>query len=244
MARKSRAGGAPVARNQPFVARTVSAQIQSIERAAAVLRLLTGRSGRRGVADLANELDLPKGTVHGILRTLQAVGFVEQDGDSGKYQVGAALLHIGSSYLDGNELRRRAITWADALATQTGEGVRIGTLHEQLVLIVHHVPGPDDGSLSLGIGALLPVHITALGKALVAHPHVSDRGWASEVGELLPGTASIAAPIENRKRRVVGAVAISGAIDRLCQANAPRPELAAYVMECARAISRDLGATP
>lgn len=220
----------------------MSARIQSIERAAAVLRLLTGRSLRRGVADLADELELPRGTVHGILRTLKAVGFVEQDGDSGKYQLGAALLHIGSSYLDGNELRRGAITWAEALAAQTGESVRIGTLHEHLVLIVHHVLRPEDRRHTLEVGSLLPVHATALGKALVAHGQVSDLGWASEVGELLPGVASIAAPVEDRNRQVVGAVGISGAIDRLCQDGSPRRELAGYVMDCARAISRDLGA--
>jgi len=195
------------------------------------------------VADLANELELPKGTVYGILRTLQTVGFVEQDSDSGKYQLGAALLRIGSSYLDGNELRRRALGWADVLATQTAESVRIGTLHDDLVLIVHHVFRPDDSLQTLEIGTVLPVHTTALGKALVGHRQVADRGWTSEVGELLPGMASIAAPIENRKRLVMGAVAVSGAIDRLCHDRVPRSELAAHVMACARAISRDLGAT-
>jgi DNA-binding IclR family transcriptional regulator len=82
----------------------VPGRIQSIERAAAILRLLSGRSRRLGVAELAGELELPKGTVHGILRTLQFVGYVEQDRESGKYQLGPALLHMGSSYLDGNEL--------------------------------------------------------------------------------------------------------------------------------------------
>ena len=67
----------------------------------------------------------------GSCRTLQAVGFVEQDHESGKYQLGPALLHMGSSYLDGNELRTRALNWADGLATRSGESVRIGTLHEQ-----------------------------------------------------------------------------------------------------------------
>ena len=122
----------------------VPGRIQSIERAAAILRLLSGRSRRLGVAELAGELGLPKGTVYGILRTLQAVGFVEQDRESGKYQLGPALLHMGSSYLDGNELRTRALNWADGLATRSGESVRIGTLHENQVLIVHHVFRPDD----------------------------------------------------------------------------------------------------
>ena len=144
----------------------MSGLIQSIERAAAVLRLLSGRSRRLGVVELAGQLGLPKGTVHGILRTLQAVGFVEQDRDSGKYQLGAALLHIGSSYLDANELRTRALNWADALATQSGESVRIGTLHEKQVLIVHHVFRPDDSRQALDVGSLIPAHASALAIAI------------------------------------------------------------------------------
>jgi DNA-binding IclR family transcriptional regulator len=149
--------------------------IQSIERAAAILRLLSGRSRRLGVADLAGELGLPKGTVHGLLRTLQAVGFVEQDPETGKYQLGPALLHMGSSYLDGNELRTRALNWSDSLAARTREAVRIGTLHEGRVLIVHHVFRPDDSLQTLDVGTLLPAHATALGKTLLAyHPYLAD----------------------------------------------------------------------
>src|SRR4051795_6198687 len=147
----------------------VPGRIQSIERAAAILRLLSGRSRRIGVVQLAGELGLPKATVHGILRTLKDVGFVEQDPDSGKYQLGAALLHMGSSYLDGNELRTRALNWSDALAARSNESVRIGTLHEGRVLIVHHVFRPDDSRQALEVGALLPAHASALGKILLAH---------------------------------------------------------------------------
>jgi DNA-binding IclR family transcriptional regulator len=143
--------------------------IQSIERAAAILRLLSGRTRRLGVVDLAGELGLPKGTVHGLLRTLQHVGFVEQDPETGKYQLGAALLHMGSSYLDGNELRTRALNWSDSLASRTHESVRIGTLHEGQVLIVHHVFRPDDSLQTLDVGSLLPAHATALGKILLAY---------------------------------------------------------------------------
>jgi DNA-binding IclR family transcriptional regulator len=224
---------------------------------------------------MAGQLGLPKGTVHGILRTLQSVGFVEQDSDSGKYQLGAAMLHIGSSYLDANELRTRALNWADSLATQSGESVRIGTLHEKQVLIVHHVFRPDDSRQALDVGSLVPVHASALGKALLAHhryllaelgagplpsytpatvtdirqlqkdlDEVSDRGWAGEVGDLLPGVASIAAPIEDRRGVIAGAISITGPIERLCDRQAPRTELVGYVMQTARTVSRELGAIP
>jgi DNA-binding IclR family transcriptional regulator len=253
----------------------VSGPIQSIERAAAILRLLSGRTRRLGVVEMAGQLGLPKGTVHGILRTLQAVGFVEQDRDSGKYQLGAALLHIGSSYLDANELRTRALNWADSLATQSGESVRIGTLHEKQILIVHHVFRPDDSRQALEVGSLVPAHASALGKALLAHhrylvaelesaplpsytpdtitdvaqlerelDQIRDLGWASEVGELLSRVASIAAPIQDRRGVMVGAISISGPIDRLCDKRRPRVELVGFVLEAARTVSRELGAIP
>jgi DNA-binding IclR family transcriptional regulator len=250
-------------------------QIQSIQRAAAILRLLSGRMRRLGVGELAGELELPKGTVHGILRTLRAVGFVEQDRDSGKYQLGAALLHMGSSYLDGNELRARALNWSDALATRTGESVRIGTLHDNQVLIVHHVFRPDDSRQALEVGSVVPAHATALGKALLAHhryliselagealaqytpatvtdieqltqelDQIRARGWASQVEELIRGVASIAAPIEDRRGVTVGAIAITGTIERLCDNGSPRADLRGFVMDSARAVSRDLGSIP
>jgi DNA-binding IclR family transcriptional regulator len=252
----------------------VSAQIQSIQRAAAVLRLLSGRSGRRALAELAAELQLPRGTVYGIVRTLQTVGFVEQDSESGKYQLGAALLHIGARSLNGNELRRRAMNWAGALATRVDESVLVGMLHNNRALIVHHVYRPGERLEALEVGNLMPLHATALGKALLAHhshlvgelateglgrytdatlddpdrvnvelAEIAARGWASDVEELLQGVASVAAPIENRDRLVVGAVAISGAVERLCSDRSPRTDLAQPVMECGRAISRELGAT-
>lgn len=143
--------------------------IQSIARASAILRLLSGRTRRLSLAELAGELGLPKGTVYGILRTLLSVSFVEQDPESGKYRIGAALLHLGTSYLDGNELRARALNWSDWLAARSSESVRIGTMHDGQVLVVHHVVRPDDRPQAMEVGALLPAHATALGKVLLAH---------------------------------------------------------------------------
>ncbi|MEV6314443.1 IclR family transcriptional regulator [Streptomyces sp. NPDC051776] len=142
--------------------------VQSIERAAAILRLLAGGPRRLGLGEVAASLGLAKGTTHGILRTLQHVDFVEQDEATGKYQLGAALLHLGTSYLDVNELRSRSINWADALAARSGEAVRLGAPLEGQVLIIHHVFRPDDTLQTLDVGSLLPLHASSLGKVLLA----------------------------------------------------------------------------
>jgi DNA-binding IclR family transcriptional regulator len=181
----------------------VPGSIQSIERAAAILRLLSGRSRRLGVGELAGELGLPKGTVHGILRTLQLVGFVEQDEESGKYQLGAALLHMGSSYLDGNELRTRALNWADSLAARSNESVRIGTLHEGQALVVHHVFRPDNSRQALDVGALLPGHATALGKVLLAHsPYATDELIDAGLTAFTPATVTDAETLRDELAEV------------------------------------------
>jgi DNA-binding IclR family transcriptional regulator len=103
-----------------------------------------------------------------LLQTLQWHGFVEQDRDSDKYQLGAGLLHLGNSYLDLNELRGRSIVHAERLAQRARAAVRIGVLHGPVVVVVHHVFRPDDAFQVLEVGAQLPVHATALGKALLA----------------------------------------------------------------------------
>ncbi|MHC0430580.1 IclR family transcriptional regulator [Streptomyces sp. O3] len=247
--------------------------IQSLERAAAILRLLAGGERRLGLSDIASSLDLAKGTAHGILRTLQHEGFIEQDSTSGRYQLGAELLRLGNSYLDVHELRARALVWTDDLARSSGESVYVGVLHQQGVLIVHHVFRPDDSRQVLEVGAMQPLHSTALGKVLsaydpVAHsevveverqtltPHtVSDltsfeevldltraRGWAADVEETWEGVASVAAPIHDRRRMPVGAVGVTGAVERVCTDGELRSELIAAVRDCARSVSRDLGA--
>lgn len=170
--------------------------VQSIERAAAILRLLARGSGRLGVGEIATSLGLAKGTTHGILRTLQRVGFVEQDKSSGKYQLGATLLHLGTSYLDVNDLRSRAINWADALASRSGEAVRIGTPLDGKVLVVHHVFRPDDTLQSMDVGALLPLHATALGKVLLAYSaEVADSVAQSDFIPLTRKTLTTSAAI-------------------------------------------------
>ncbi len=144
--------------------------VQSIERAAAVLRLLAQSTRPLGVVEIAHALSLPKGTAHGIIRTLHTVGFVDQEDRSGRYLLGTQLVRLGGHQLDRNELRSCAMNWADTLASRTGESVRVAVLDQPLQLtIVHHVFRPDDSVQVMEIGAVLPAHASALGKAILAH---------------------------------------------------------------------------
>ena len=146
-----------------------SASIQSVDRAARILKALAAGSPRLGVSELADRLGLAKTTVHGLLRTLERQDLVEQDSETGKYRLGPELLQLGNAFLDHHELRARSLVWADTLANRVGEAVRVGVLYGRSVLVVHHVFRPDGSVQILEVGATLPWHASALGKAHAAH---------------------------------------------------------------------------
>lgn len=246
--------------------------IQSIERSSAVLRLLATGPGRLRVKEIADALGLPKSTAQSILRTLVQIGFAEQDPRTARYRLGRALLDLGSTGLDANELRARALNWADALASRSGEEVHVGALRGGGVLVVHHVFRPDDSAQSMDTGSVVPAHATALGRVLLAYhaaaaedaaaggleaytrgtvttrqalagalTETRANGWALSVEEWRADRAGIAAPLRSYGGLVVGAIGISGPVERLCDTRRQaRPALVDHVVAAARAISRDL----
>ncbi len=249
------------------------ATIQSVDRAARILKVLASGPRRLGVSEIADRLGLTRPTVHGLLQTLQAHGFVEQDRDSDKYQLGAGLLQLGNSYLDLNELRARSLVHAERLATRADAAVRVGVMHGPSVVIVHHVFRPDTTLQILEVGAELPLHASALGKAMVAY--LPDEAVADLLAEPLPRlTSRTLSPralrdelgeirergfARERDEAVLGESSIAspifdhsghavGAIGIVgdterIMPRGPSKQAVAAVAEGARGISRELGAT-
>lgn len=244
--------------------------IQSIERAAAVLHLLAAANEPVMLGELARMLDLPKPTVHGIVRTLVEVGFVNQEPETGRYLIGPGVTRLGQS-LDPHLLRSRAANWADQLAAMTGLEVQLGVLSGNGVQLLHHVFRPDGSPQRLRIGERQPLHATALGLVLLAfssaagrlhtlelHPltsatiasrtqlartisQVRRQGYAITDGTLTPGVAAVASPIRHYAGVGVGALAVVGQSARMLDPGGrPRDRLPERVVDAAAAISLTL----
>jgi DNA-binding IclR family transcriptional regulator len=156
--------------------------VQAVQRAVQILRELAATGPRLGVTELADRLGVAKPTVHALLRTLEAEGLVVQDRGTSKYQLGPGLILLGNAYLDTQELRARSLTWADQLATRTGEAVWVAVLTGDHVLVVHHAFRPEGAVQILEVGASIPWSTCALGKAVVAvsAPDERERLLAAE----------------------------------------------------------------
>ncbi len=148
-----------------------------------MLRLLADENEPVGLAQIAAALGLAKGTAHGLLRTLQDVGFIEQTYPTGPYRVTPEVFRLGWARLDVNELRSKALNWTDALAARTGESARVAAFQSGEAVIAHHVFRADRSDQVLLTGTSLPLHADALGKVLLAFDPAAAR---SIVGKDLP----------------------------------------------------------
>lgn len=246
----------------------VPGAVQSVERAASLLKLLAG-SGALRVSELSEALRLPKSTVHGLLRTLCSTGLVEQDDATRRYRLLLEPLRPPQR-LDVHELRSRAMNWADSLAAHAGEAVHLAVLTpDRQVSVIHHVFRPDDTAQTLETGAVWPAHATALGKVLLAGVEgqillpddrerftpttlvdatvlrrelfaVGRRGWALEREECLNGVAGLAVPVHGPLGRVVAALGLRGPVRRLLDSGAPRAHLLRLLLDAASATAREV----
>jgi DNA-binding IclR family transcriptional regulator len=157
-----------------------------VARAVDILRALAGAGRGLGVTEVADRLGVAKPTAHALLRTLEAGGVVSQDRETGKYRLGPVLLELGNAYLETHELRARSVVWADSLATRTNEAVWVCVQSGDHVLVVHHAFRPEGAVQILEVGAVLPWHTCALGKAIVAHLPEADRTALLGAGDALP----------------------------------------------------------
>ncbi|MEU8271929.1 helix-turn-helix domain-containing protein, partial [Sphaerisporangium sp. NPDC049002] len=68
--------------------------VQSVDRALDVLEALADQGGEAGLSEIAARTGLPYGTIHRLLRSLLARGYVRQESDR-RYALGSALVRRG-----------------------------------------------------------------------------------------------------------------------------------------------------
>lgn len=242
--------------------------VQSIERAFDLLELLAAAGGQLTISQLASQSPLPMTTIHRLLRTLAARGYVRQE-LSKSYTLGPRLIHLGgtASRLLGAWSR----PYLDQLVEATGESANLTVLDADEVVYVAQVPSRHLLRMFTEVGRRTPPYCTASGKALlaqlddervratllrtglVAHTprtlttiegvldHLSlvrSQGYAVDDGEHAVGVRCIAVPVTGGPR--VMAISVSGPEGRLSLADASRfiPTMRAVAVELVEAMNR------
>jgi DNA-binding IclR family transcriptional regulator len=118
--------------------------------------------------EIAQRCGLPKSTVSRLTHTLTRLGYLQYIEQSAKYRLGTATLALGSAMLARMSARQLARPLMQELAEATGAVVAMGT-HAQLSMIyVEICRSRAPVTISLDVGARLPLPSTAMGRAYLA----------------------------------------------------------------------------
>lgn len=141
-----------------------------VKSAARVLEVLEAlaTAGPLNLRDLAAHLQVPKSSMHALLRTMQWRGWLETDATGTLYGLGVRSLLAGSAYVDSDVVVRQTVPVLDHLAQQTGETVHLGRLEGSDVVYLAKRESSHPLRLFSSVGRRLPAHSVALGKALLA----------------------------------------------------------------------------
>lgn len=143
-------------------------KVPAVERALAVLEILS--ESRRGfsISEMARRLKVPKSSIHLILTTLEHRGYLLKNPQSRRYFVGLKLVSLARVALDGFELRQRAVPFLLSLSAKTGLTVHMAVLEGSEAVLIERIESSGLVKLNTWVGQRMHVNCTALGKALIA----------------------------------------------------------------------------
>ncbi|MET7937615.1 IclR family transcriptional regulator [Streptomyces sp. NPDC005322] len=179
---------------EPKSAAAGSGGVQSLERAFDLLERMADAGGEVGLSELSGSSGLPLPTIHRLMRTLVACGYVRQQPNR-RYALGPRLIRLGESS------SRLLGTWARPylarLVEETGETANMALLDGDEVVYVAQVPSRHSMRMFTEVGRRVLPHSTGVGKALLATaPPEEVRALLSRTGMPAATKRTITSPDE------------------------------------------------
>lgn len=142
--------------------------VKSAGRALALLELLTTREEPMSFADIGDALGYPRSSLHGLLHTLVARGWVRYDRTTQAYALGLRTLEAGHAYSRSQSLVERALPLMRTIRDAVDETVQLAVLDGLANVYIAKVDGRQALTLASEVGRRLPAHATGVGKVLLA----------------------------------------------------------------------------
>ncbi|USX48244.1 IclR family transcriptional regulator [Lentzea sp. HUAS12] len=142
-----------------------------------------------GFAELGRRTGLSKATLHRLLGELAEVRLLDR-GRRG-YRLGSHLFQLGIRASVERRLVEVSTPYLEDLYERTHETVHLGLLEGHEVVYAAKIGGHRQASSPSRLGGRMPLHATAIGKALLAHAPTGLRGevLGSPLARLTPRTA-------------------------------------------------------
>ena len=142
--------------------------IQSIEVGARLLRALAANGRSMMLRDLAKSAAMPAAKAHRYLVSFMRMGLVEQDANTGRYDLGGFSLELGLASLARIDAVRLATPILDDLCERIGETVALAMWGNHGVTCVRWIESGGPITVTLRAGVVLPLTSSATGLAFAA----------------------------------------------------------------------------
>ncbi len=142
-----------------------------VDRAFHVLELLASRAEGYHLSELARMLGMSKGSMHGLLKTMQQRGVIEIDNDR-RYLLGSRIYELAQTYIHRSGLRGLALPAMRRLAERSGETVFLGQIESDAVRIVELAEAPSEHAalrVAARRGTRIPLLAGAIGRVVLAN---------------------------------------------------------------------------
>jgi DNA-binding IclR family transcriptional regulator len=182
----------------------VHRRIQSVARAAELLKQLGALGRPASVRELATALGLGRATVWRLLVTLEEAGFVERASPTSGFCVGQAAVAVAAGATDYS-LRMARLTrpHIEKVTRQTGLSAAVSVVRGERVLVLDQVDSPSVLCVNW-VGKEFPLHTSSPGKLVLARlPAEELDDWLSRPLERLTSkTITTAAGLRAELKRV------------------------------------------
>lgn len=142
-----------------------SATLMTVERGLEVLRAFRSDRSPLTNAELVRRTGLPKATVSRLTSTLLQVGFLRLVPGKREFELATGALGIGHAYLATNEMLQAAQPLMQELADQLDVSVALAIQDGIDMLYVGYRVSHKVATLRLGVGSVLPMATTSIGRA-------------------------------------------------------------------------------
>ena len=139
--------------------------VQSVERVFDLLELITDAGGEVTLSELSSSTELPLPTIHRLLRTLVAKGYVRQLANR-RYALGPRLIRLGEGA--SKQLGALARPQLTSLVEALGETSNMAVLDSDMVVYIAQVPSKHSMRMFTEVGRRAHTHATGVGKAILA----------------------------------------------------------------------------
>lgn len=144
---------------------TAAPPIKSVGTAFRLIEFVKERSGARP-SEIGEALGLPSSTVNDYLVTLREKQYLVRNGN--EYRVSLRFLELGDQARNHRNIYEIGKSKVDELADRTGELVHLSVEENGMGVIIYETEGESAISLDTFVGRRVPMHCTALGKAMLS----------------------------------------------------------------------------